>query len=110
MKRCEIIIVDYPFTDQSGSKRRPALVVQSDAIKSPDIVIAAISASAQLTSTRVLIEPSREVTSRLTVPCAVRCENLSTVQQSMVLGSIGYLSKATMRKLDECLKIALGIG
>lgn len=109
MKRGEIIIVEYPFTDQSGSKRRPALVVQSDKIKSPDVLIAAISASAQLTPTRVLIEPARETASRLTSVCVVRCENLSTVQPTLVLGAIGNLSKVAMQEVDKCLKLALGL-
>jgi mRNA interferase MazF len=109
MKRGEIIIVDYPFTDQSASKRRPALVVQSDAIQSPDTLIAPISTSTQQTSTRVAIEPSKEPGSRLTLPCMVRCENLSTVEQSMVLGSIGYLSRQTMRRVDDALRKALGL-
>lgn len=101
MKRGEIVILDYPFTDQSGRKRRPALVIQSDAIKSPDTLIAAISTSAPLTPTRVPIDPSREAGSRLKLPCLVRCENLSTVDQKMVLSSVGYLSKKTMRKVDD---------
>src|SRR2546423_1402670 len=109
MKRGEIIIVEYPFTDQSSSKRRPALVIQSDAIKSPDTLIAAISASAQLTVTRALIEPSKEPKSHLKQPCVVRCENLSTVQQTIVLGSVGSLAKQTMLRVDECLKKALGL-
>ncbi|MBX3413290.1 MAG: type II toxin-antitoxin system PemK/MazF family toxin [Pirellulales bacterium] len=109
MKRGEIIIVEYPFTDLSGSKRRPAFVVQSDTIKSPDIVIAAISASAPLIPTRVLIEPAREPASRLTAVCVVRCENLSTIQPTLVLGAIGNLSKTAMREVDKCLKLALGL-
>jgi mRNA interferase MazF len=109
MKRGEIIIVEYPFTDQVGSKRRPALVIQSDAIKSPDTLIAAISASAQLTVTRVLIEPSKEPNNHVKQSCVVRCENISTIQQQLILGSIGFLSKKTMQQVDECLKKALGL-
>ena len=109
MKRGEILIVDYPFTDASGHKRRPVLVVQSDAVKSPDVVVAAISASAQLTATRVPIEPSKEPASHLTFPCVVRCENLLTLQHSTAYGSIGRLSASTMKRVDECLRIALGL-
>lgn len=109
MKRGEIIIVDYPFTDQVGSKRRPALVIQSDAIKSPDMLIAAISACAELTATRVLIDPSKEPNSHIKQACVVRCENLSTVEQQLVLGAVGSLSKKTMQQVDECLKRALGL-
>ena len=30
MNRGEVVIVDWPFTDMSGSKLRPAIVVQAD--------------------------------------------------------------------------------
>lgn len=107
MKRGEIIIVEYPFTDQQGSKRRPALVVQSDAVKSPDTIIAAISASAQMSATRVLIDPAKNPAANLRVPCVVRCENLSTVENSMVLGALGNVSKKTMKEVEECLRKVL---
>ena len=30
MKRGDVIIVDFPFSDAAGSKVRPALIVQAD--------------------------------------------------------------------------------
>ncbi len=43
--RCgDVVLVDYPFTDRTGSKRRPALIVSSDELnKSEDVVIVPIS-------------------------------------------------------------------
>lgn len=43
--RCgDVVLVDYPFTDRTGSKRRPALVVSSDEFnKGEDVVIVPIS-------------------------------------------------------------------
>lgn len=44
MKCGDVLLLDYPFTDQSGSKLRPALVVSSDAYnKGEDFVIVPIS-------------------------------------------------------------------
>lgn len=43
--RCgEIILLEYPFTDDSGSKRRPALIVSADRFnQGEDIVVVPIS-------------------------------------------------------------------
>jgi len=30
MKRADIVLVDWPFSDRTGSKLRPAVVVQAD--------------------------------------------------------------------------------
>ncbi len=44
MKCGEIILLEYPFTDDSGSKRRPALVVSADHFNAgEDVIVAPIS-------------------------------------------------------------------
>ena len=34
MKRGDVVIIDFPYSDRTGSKVRPALVVQSDMLNS----------------------------------------------------------------------------
>lgn len=45
----DVILVPFPFTDQSTSKRRPAVVVSSDAYhrERPDLVILAVTSQAR---------------------------------------------------------------
>jgi hypothetical protein len=43
MKKGAIVLARFPFTDLSGSKRRPALVLTSNNPKSPDVILAFIS-------------------------------------------------------------------
>jgi mRNA-degrading endonuclease toxin of MazEF toxin-antitoxin module len=40
---------------------------------------------------------------------AVRCERLHAIPQADVRRIVGNLSDALMRKIDDCLKAALGI-
>jgi len=47
MKRGDIVLVEYPFTDTSGSKLRPVLVVSADEFNSgEDVVIVPLSSQA----------------------------------------------------------------
>ncbi len=41
----DVLLVPYPFTDQSGSKRRPAVVLSGDAYNQahPDVILAPIT-------------------------------------------------------------------
>ena len=41
----EILLVAFPFTDQSATKRRPAVVISSEAYHSqrPDVIVMAIT-------------------------------------------------------------------
>lgn len=114
MKRGDIIIVELPFTDDSGSKRRPALVVQSDAMNKlvPDTIVASVTSTihrAATIPTQIIVDPAVETASRLLHVSVVRCENLRAIDQKRILGSIGSLSQRTMKQVDECLRIALGI-
>src|SRR5262249_24158079 len=57
--RGEIVLVDYPFSDRTGSKVRPALVVQTDALNTriDDTILAAISRSThRVSATQLLID------------------------------------------------------
>ncbi len=44
VSRGDVVLVDYPFTDRTGSKVRPTLVVSTDELhQSDDAIIAAIT-------------------------------------------------------------------
>lgn len=42
---CDVVLVPFPFTDQSTSKKRPAVVISSQAYNSrrPDVIVMAIT-------------------------------------------------------------------
>ena len=43
MARGDIVLVPFPFTDLTGQKRRPALVVSPDGFDPEDLVLCAIT-------------------------------------------------------------------
>ena len=49
IRRGDIVIVDFPYSDQTGRKVRPALVVQSNVWNQPidDTILALITSSRQ---------------------------------------------------------------
>jgi mRNA interferase MazF len=116
MKRGDVIIVDYPFSDATGRKVRPALVVQADEFnrRLSDTIVALITSSRSRfvgSATQLSIDIStpdgRE--SGLRLASVVQCENLVTIDQSFAIRTIGHLSVALMQQIDQCLKAALGI-
>lgn len=63
MKRGDVVIVDFPYSDRSGSKVRPALVVQSDDLNRSraDTVLAIISSSSSgRATTEFLVDIAKE--------------------------------------------------
>jgi len=115
LSRGDVVLVDYPFATRSGSKLRPAVVVQSDHNnrRLANVIVAAITTTthrqAEATQLFVDVTTPEGQQSGLLRNSVVTCENLVTIAQSIVQRKIGELSSATMQQIDRCLKAALAI-
>ena len=95
--RGDIVLVDYPFSDRTGSKVRPALVVQADRLNRSitDTILAAISRSTHRASpTQLFVDISTAEGSQtgLRQNSMIQCENILTYDQRLLIAKIGELS------------------
>jgi mRNA interferase MazF len=114
VSRGDVVLVDYAFSDRTGSKVRPALVVQSDTLnhRITDTILAAISRSTHRASaTQLLIDLSTADGARtgLRQNSMIQCENLLTYDQRLVIARLGELSPTLMRSVAGCLRLALDL-
>jgi mRNA interferase MazF len=110
--RGEVVRVDWPYSDGTGSKIRPAIVVQIDLLNSriaDTILVLASRTRRAIGFTGVLIDPATEPQSGLRFPSAVSCNNLLTIDQSRIIQVIGSLSPAAMKQIEASIKAALGL-
>jgi mRNA-degrading endonuclease toxin of MazEF toxin-antitoxin module len=115
-RRGDVVIIDHPFSDATGSKVRPALIVQTDARNSrlTETIIALITKNTNLVATdptQLLIDlktPDGRA-SGLHVNSAVKCGKLFTVHENLIRNRIGLLTPMLMQKIDACLKVALAL-
>jgi len=114
--RGDVVLVDYPFADQTGSKVRPALVVQADAwnVKLEYTVLAMITTSSRgrtMAPTQLFVEVSSAEAggSGLRADSIIQCENLVTYKQSRILRHIGRLADVLMDQIDDCLRAELSL-
>jgi mRNA interferase MazF len=110
------VLLDFPFSDASGSKVRPAVVVQSNSLNrrvSSTIVVLITKTThrARRESSQFLIEADSPEgkAAGLHFDSAVLCTHLYTVHEQFVTYRIGRLSRPLLQTLDACLKAALGI-
>jgi mRNA interferase MazF len=94
VSRGDVVLVDYPFSDRTGSKVRPALVVQSDNLnhRITDTILAAISRSQHRASAEQLlidISTSEGGQTGLRQNSMIQCENLLTYDQRLNIAKIG---------------------
>jgi mRNA interferase MazF len=116
VSRGDVVLVDYPFSDRTGSKVRPCLVVQCDRNnrRLDDTIVVTITSRTQF----VTAEPTQLLIQRATpagrqsgvlYDSAVQCENILTVDLQFIQRKIGSLPDDMMRQMTDCLKAALEI-
>ena len=110
--RGSVVLTDLPFTDLSGSKLRPALVVTSRPI-GRDIVVLAISSVIRgvLVPSDCLIELSHPEFSLtgLRVASVIRTHRLATIEQSRVVRRFGNIGPMLQAEVDKQLRHVLGL-
>ena len=109
MKRGTVVLTPFPFTDLSGQKVRPALVVFRSDRPGRDVLLAFITSQQSSISshTDVLIDRSHPdfTSTGLKVSSVVKLEKLVTIEHSVVLGELGELSATLIKEVNEKLLV-----
>ena len=82
-----IVLTRFPFTDLTGAKRRPALVVSRDNDRRADLVVCFITSIQRGGPDMAPIAPTAGT--GLKVPSVVRFDKLATLDRSVIAGRIG---------------------
>jgi mRNA interferase MazF len=105
----DVVLVPFPFTDQSGAKKRPAVVVSRDRYNENrrDLVIMAITSQVRqpLGFAEALITDWQSA--GLIKPSVLK-PVLTTIEQGLVVRTMGTLSAADQNALREVIAQAIG--
>ena len=100
-KRGDVVLVPFPFSNQTDAKKRPAVIISSDAYNniSSDIVIMAITSQPEKTIGigECLIHDWRDA--GLLKPSAIK-PAISTIEQTLVLKKLGKISLQDLTSMD----------
>lgn len=106
LQRGDIVIATFPFTDLSGSKRRPALVLATT-MPNADSILAFISSVIPpvVNSYELLLTPTDAdfAQTGLKVPSILRLNKLVTLERSLITRRIGKFSPQRLRAIDDRL-------
>lgn len=103
----EVVLVNFPYTDESTSKLRPAVVISSTIYhqERQDVVLAAITKTGRLRSGDVLITKWEEA--GLTKPSTIK-PVFFTVKKIRVVRKIGVLEEPDIQSLRDSFSIVFG--
>jgi mRNA-degrading endonuclease toxin of MazEF toxin-antitoxin module len=112
-RRGDVIIIEIPFTDVAGAKKRPCVVVQADKynqiLRKTVVAIFTGNLRRRGEPSHLYVDPAtlEGASSGLTGPSLASCCNLFTVEQDRIEQVIGHLSDVLKRALNDCLRAAL---
>ncbi len=105
MNKGEIVLLPFPYTNLSGRKDRPALVLIGDEF---DITVAFITSRIKWREeTDLILAPSTN--NGLKTESLVRLSKLATIDKTLVLGILGRLDQNEVIELDRKLVKVLQI-
>ncbi len=101
-----IILVPFPFSDLSGSKVRPALVVSNNIYNSQnlDIVVTAITSNLSPNSCKVFLDRDDLEYGFLPVKSAIRVDKPFSFLQEKVLKILGTITTQKLEEVMVCLQ------
>ncbi len=101
MAKGDIVLITFPFTDLSGSKLRPAVVLSDN---SADLTVCFITTQVHWQeSTDVLLLPN--ISNGLKKQSLIRTSKISTLDRKLAKGLLGKLSPSEITDLNQKLKI-----
>lgn len=105
----DVVLVPFPFTSQTASKQRPAVVASNHAysVERPDVVLMAITSQLRPTPAFGEVWLSDWQAAGLLKPSAVK-PVLATFEQRLVIRRLGALQPADAEALSDALARILG--
>ena len=100
MQKGDIVLIPFPFTDLTGNKLRPAVVLVATQL---DLTVCFITTQVGWQEpTDLLIYPN--ATSNIKKPSLIRIGKIATIDKSLSLGKIGSLTDKEHEALNMKLK------
>ena len=98
----DIVLVSFPFTDLTATKKRPALVISPDSVNqlNQDLILAAITSQLAEDEHSLLLEGDDFLEGNLPKKSMVRLTKIFTIHSALILKKIALLKSA---KIDDVL-------
>jgi mRNA interferase MazF len=105
----DVIVVPFPFTDQTATKKRPAVVISSEAYQRerPDLILMAITSQLRPAPTVGEVAVAHWQAAGLLKPSVIK-PLITTIETRLVLRQLGQLPTDDQKALRQVLATVLG--
>ena len=105
----DVVLVPFPFTDQTTTKKRPAIVISSAAYHGvrPDLILMAVTSQVRASTTVGEVVIGEWKKSGLLKPSVIK-PVLATIEKRLVLRRLGQLEPQDCTALRDAIHVILG--
>jgi mRNA interferase MazF len=93
----EVVVIPFPQTDLKAGKRRPALVLVD--LPGNDLILCQITTRARRDESSIALDAADFENGKLNQPSFIRPQRLFTVEQRVILYSVGKVKTAKLAKV-----------
>lgn len=104
-KQGDIILVQFPFTDLSGSKLRPALVISNDKLNASGDFVCLQITSKTFNDGCFFVLNDQNVSIPLKLNSGIRLQKIFTVNSSIVKQKISAVSPAALTEIIAAINL-----
>ena len=107
----DLLLVPFPFSDQSGRKVRPVVVVSNSKFNdyADDVIVVGITSNLSKSKYTLSLSNNELEEGRLFSLCNIKVENILKLEKSLIIKKIGKLNGKKIEEvkfvLDSILKV-----
>lgn len=104
----DLLLVPFPFSDQSGRKVRPVIVISNKEFNeySEDLLVAGVTSNISKDKYTLSLTTNDLEEGKLFTPCCIKVENVLRIEKELIIKKIGKIKR---EKLESIKTIILKI-
>lgn len=95
----DVVVLPFPFSDLSKSKKRPALVAAN--LKGDDVILSQITSEARFDDYSIVLSNKDFRKGSLNLTSMIRPNRLFTADKSIVIYKIGSLKESKIKEVEK---------
>ncbi len=97
----DLLLVPFPFSDQSGKKVRPVIVISCNEFNkfSEDVIVIGVTSNISKDKYTINLTNNNLDEGSLSTSCCIKVENVLKLDKELIIKKIGRINNETLRKM-----------
>ena len=101
----DLLLVPFPFSDQSGRKVRPVIVISNDEFNkySDDVIVIGVTSNILKDKYTLNLTNKNLDEGKLFTNCSIKIENILKLDKELIIKKIGKINNETLKNVIDKL-------